>query len=388
MVDRQQRVFGNIRRLSSGRYQARYTGPDTVRHTAPTTFMAKMDAEAWLVNEERLISRDEWTPPAERQAQEEAERARKVLTFATFADRVISARAKRNTRPLRPSTVDNYNKLLRLALLPTFGPLPLERITPQLVAEWYALLPDTPTQNGNAYNLLHSIMSDAESQELIRRNPCRLKHAGKPAPKRVSGALTMAELAAYLEAAPERYRMLFLLAGWCGLRSGEVRALRHRDLDVKEGVVHVQQTVTRIYGDRNTREWVFGPPKTKAGIRTVAIPPHLLDAVRGWLATQKPRSKDSLLFPAVDGSSPINDSVLREAHKQAAKAIGRPTLTVHDLRRTAATMAAQAGSTTAELMRLLGHTTVNVAMLYQVPTAERDKERARRISEAARSQGL
>lgn len=61
---------------------------------------------------------------------------------------------------------------------------------------------------------------------------------------------------------------------------------------------------------------------------------------------------------------------------------------MHDLRRTAATMAAQAGSTTAELMRLLGHTTVNVAMLYQVPTAERDKERARRISEAARSQGL
>ena len=84
----------------------------------------------------------------------------------------------------------------------------------------------------------------------------------------------------------------------------------------------------------------------------------------------------------------MDDSALRTAHKRAAAAIGRGSLTVHDLRRTAATLAAEGGATTAELMRLLGHTTVGVAMLYQVPEHARDRARAeartRRIEQACR----
>jgi hypothetical protein len=58
------RGWGWIRRLPSEKWQASYVGPDTVRHTAPTTFTAKMDGERWLSDERRLIERDEWTPPA------------------------------------------------------------------------------------------------------------------------------------------------------------------------------------------------------------------------------------------------------------------------------------------------------------------------------------
>lgn len=45
---RQRRSFGWLRRLPSGRWQASYTGPDTMRHYAPSTFTAKLDAEACL----------------------------------------------------------------------------------------------------------------------------------------------------------------------------------------------------------------------------------------------------------------------------------------------------------------------------------------------------
>ncbi len=384
------RQWGIIEKLPSSRYRARYLGPDDRRHTAPNTFVAKIDAEAWLAAEDRLLARGEWTPPRERakKAAQEAQRRTEPLTLATYAERVLTARSRRNVRPLRPSTLDNYRKLLRLTILPTLGRRPLTDINPDDVSAWHAGLPDNPTQNGNAYNLLNSILADAEDEGLIERNPCRLKHAGKPTPRRQGEALTMAELVAYLDAAPERHRMPLLLAGWCGLRSGEVRALRRRDLDLDVGVVHVRQTVNRIYADAHSRQWVFGPPKTRAGVRTVAIPPHLIELVKAWATSLPERGPDALLFPAGDGSSPLNDSVLRDAHKTAAAVIERPTLTVHDLRRTAATMAAQSGSTTAELMRLLGHTTVNVAMIYQVPTEERDRERARRLSDAARTQGL
>jgi len=42
------RGFGQITRLLSGRYRARYTGPDTKLHNAPTTFDSKLEAEALL----------------------------------------------------------------------------------------------------------------------------------------------------------------------------------------------------------------------------------------------------------------------------------------------------------------------------------------------------
>ena len=45
---RAKRTFGEISRLPSGRYRARYRGPDGERHTAPVTFLSRMDAETWL----------------------------------------------------------------------------------------------------------------------------------------------------------------------------------------------------------------------------------------------------------------------------------------------------------------------------------------------------
>lgn len=57
------RSFGRIAKLPSKRYRARYTGPDACLHNAPTTFDSRMDAEAWLADERRLIASGAWTPP-------------------------------------------------------------------------------------------------------------------------------------------------------------------------------------------------------------------------------------------------------------------------------------------------------------------------------------
>jgi hypothetical protein len=60
-VARSKRSFGGIRRLPSGRYQANYTGPDAQLHNAPHTFETREDAEAWLTDVRRQISRGEWS---------------------------------------------------------------------------------------------------------------------------------------------------------------------------------------------------------------------------------------------------------------------------------------------------------------------------------------
>ena len=62
------RSFGRLRRGRSKRWQAAYIGPDNALHYAPVTFVAKIDAEAWLAEERRLISVGAWTPPAHRDA--------------------------------------------------------------------------------------------------------------------------------------------------------------------------------------------------------------------------------------------------------------------------------------------------------------------------------
>lgn len=358
------RTFGEISTLASGRYRARYRGPDGRRHSAPVTFLSRLDAEVWLATEDRRIGSGQWKPPTTTPPAE--------LTFDQYAKTSIGR------RKLRPGTEALYQKLLRLAILPTFGDLDLKQITTAQVTAWYTSMATTPTQQANAYGLFKSIMKDAVDEELIDRNPARVKGGTQKRAAHDIEILTIDQLQRYIAALPAARRVPLLLAGWCGLRSGEVRGLRVRDLDLPAGVVHVRQAVVRLRG-----QLIIQPPKTTAGVRDVAIPPHLLPALRKWMTSQKNRDPNALLFPAGDAVRPLNDSVLRDAHYKARKAIGMPKLTIHDLRHTSATLAAQQGATIAELQARIGHTTPNMALRYQHVAANRDKALAARISKMA-----
>ncbi len=143
------RGFGEVSALPSGRFRARYTGPDGNRHSAPITFVARIDAEGWLVDQERMISRGDWKPPA-RQVREVP------LLLGEYAAVVVGRRR------LRPATVALYAKLLRLTILPTWADRPLGDITAAEISAWYAGMRKTPTHQANAYRLLKSRL-DAES---------------------------------------------------------------------------------------------------------------------------------------------------------------------------------------------------------------------------------
>jgi integrase len=368
------RAFGTIRKLPSARWQASYIGPDSRRHVGWSTYLVKADAEVWLRDEEILIDRAQWTPPARRLPVEQVD----GMTLREYATANLRRRATRARKPIRPTTTDLYWKLLDLAILPTLGGKPLIDINAADVQRWHDSLPaNTPTQNGSAYQLLRSLMADALEDEMIERNPVKIKGAGKPAPKRTGQALNIGELGAYTAAA-HHHALPLLLCAWCSLRSGEVRGLRRCDVADDATALRVEQIVTKV-GRGGIRTWNVGPPKTAAGKRRAAVPPHLQPLLRAWLDAYT-GAPTGLLFPAVDGSSPVDEGVLRRAHKEAASAIGRPALTLHDLRRTGATLAGQSGATTKELMSRLGHTQPGVAMIYQVADAERDDQVARRMS--------
>lgn len=109
------RSFGQLRRLPSRRWQAFYTGPDMALHYAPSTFETKMDAEAWLVDERRIIASGAWVAPAERHHQQVTSRTLDSYAAAWLAD-----------RQLKPRTREHYQALLDKHILPTLGDKPLK----------------------------------------------------------------------------------------------------------------------------------------------------------------------------------------------------------------------------------------------------------------------
>ncbi|MCB2175598.1 MAG: site-specific integrase [Actinomycetales bacterium] len=363
----ERRGFGYIRRLPSKRYQASYIGPDTARHSAPHTFEAKGDAEAWLAEERRACESPQWVAPKDRAALAEA---RRPVTVGEYAESWIVR------RDLRPRTRAHYRSMLDRFILPRFADRPLAAVTPREVAEWHhALAQQTgPTYRAHAYSLLRTLYRAAIAEDEAATSPCRVPGAGQSKRVRKIEPATLAELEALTKAMPERLRAMVLLMAWCALRFGEATELRRKDVDLTNGVLHVRRGVVRVDGER-----IVGETKTEAGRRDVAVPPHLIPVLRDHLATHAAWGRDGLLFPARDGGNLPHSTFLDHFH-DAASAAGRPDLTPHMLRHTGAVLAAQTGATLAELMARLGHTTPAAAMRYQHAAQGRDAQIAAALS--------
>lgn len=160
------RRFGRIRKLPSGRYQARYLGPDGIDRPAPETFRTKTEAEKWLVDKEAEINRDDWINPDSGR-----------ISVADYGRAWIAERPK-----LRPKTVHLYGGLLARHIEPHLGYLAVNEVKDPHIRRWRKQLLDAGVGEATvarAYQLLKSIFNTAVEDDLIRRNPCRIKRRGE-----------------------------------------------------------------------------------------------------------------------------------------------------------------------------------------------------------------
>jgi integrase len=271
------RRFGRLRKLPSGRWQARYSLPDGRELSAPDTFVTKTAAERWLATIETDLGRGQWVDPAKGQG-----------TLAEYSTHWLLARPD-----LKIRTRELYAWLLEKYVVPQLGHVPLSKITPTVVRGWHADLVRTakPTPARQAYSLLRAMLNTAVADELLQRNPCTVRGAGVSHAGERSVA-TIAQVNALAEAVPPRYRMLILLAAWSGARWGELVALDRDSLDLERGVM----TIDRQYVELRDGSLVLDTPKTAAGVRTVHIPPHLIPELRAHLdAWTTPAS--TVIFP-------------------------------------------------------------------------------------------
>lgn len=349
------RTFGALRRLPSGRWQARYRADDGQLRTAPATFTHRADAERFLAQMDLDRARGGWVDPDAG-----------AVPLATYVEQWLEERPE----PLRPRTVELYRGLLRLHILPTFGRVHLNRITSASVRSWHASLRQAGVGDSTvakAYRLLKGVLNTAVEDDLIGRNPCRLRHAGaeRPDERRPPSLAEVDAVAAAIEA---RFRLLVLLAAWSGLRYGELAGLSRQRIDPLHGVIHVREQLVQTADGRR----FLAPPKTTAGVRSVAIPPHLWPDVEAHLGTFVDGSPTALLFAGPKGA-PLDRSNFRRIWHQALRDAGVPSYRFHDLRHLAATLAAVSGATTRELMARMGHSSPRAAMIYQHATGDRDR---------------
>jgi integrase len=181
------------------------------------------------------------------------------------------------------------------------------------------------------------------------------------------------EVWALAAAIEPRYRSLLLTAAFVGLRWGELLGLRREDIDLISRVVHVSRQTIEVNGRLQD-----GPPKSAAGVRSVAMPPVLVAELEAHLERYVALGAEARVFVGPKGATPRRANFAPLWSSARAK-IGRPDLHLHDLRHYANVTAASAGASTRELMNRLGHASPAAALRYQHATAERDQVIAERM---------
>jgi integrase len=288
--------------------------------------------------------------------------------FADYARSWLDTRRVKGW-PLAPKTLELYGLLLRVHIGPTFANHQLSAITPEAVRRWHAKVSsDSGAMSAaKSYRLLRAILSTAVADGLIQANPCRVRGAGteRSVERPIVGPELVLELA---DAMTARFRAIVLLAGFGGLRLGELLALRRRHVDLAAGTVTVEEQMVSL--DRGRR--LLTEPKTEAGRRVVALPQLVLDSLAEHLDGIG-EDANSLLFPT-EGGGLLPTTTFYKHWRRARHQVGHDELHLHDLRHAAGTLAAWTGATERELMARLGHANPAASRRYQ--HAARDRDRA------------
>jgi integrase len=316
-------------------YRARYIDP-TGRERS-RSFSRKVDAERFLTTVESGKLQGTWTDPA-----------RGKVTFAAWLETWWTTAAD-----LRPSTRARDRSYFNSLILPRFGAAPLAAITQPSVQAWVAdllargLAAETVVK---AYQLLGRTMTAAVNADMLARSPCRAVRLPK-IERQEMRFLTPAEVARLADAIGPRYRALVLLAAYGGLRIGELAGLRRSRVNLLRGTVDVAEIVVEVKG-----KLFIGPPKTRAGRRTIGLPQAVVDELATHLGPLG--SADAHVFTSDKGGILRTSNFRAKVWLPAVRAAGLAPLRPHDLRHTAVALWIAAGANPKEVSVRAGHTSV------------------------------
>jgi integrase len=322
--------MSSISKIPTGAWRARYrdaTGKEHARH-----FERKVDAQRWLDSVTTAVQTGSYVDPG-----------RAKTTVGALAEQWLAGKIN-----LRPTTRARYESALSVHVLPRWGAVPLIRVEHGDVQGWLAELAASGQSGASvrkAHGVLLGVLTLAVRDRRLPANPATGMNLPALNEKRRK-YLTGVQVQQLAEAA-EPGRLVVLTLAYCGLRWSEVAALKVDRLDLMRRRLNITEAVTEVNG--GVLAW--GPTKSHEA-RSVPIPRFLAAELTELVAG---RSADDLLFPASGGGVLRNRNARRDWFDPAARAIGVPGLTPHELRHTAASLAVSAGANVKAVQRMLGH---------------------------------
>ena len=325
------RQFGSVRRLPSGRWQARYRNVTGQLVTAPRTFPTKTDAGRY-----------------------ESQLRLHIL----------------------PPLVDG---------LPALGDVALADLTPELVRAWYSALTGVRGQSAaaTAYVRLRQVLNQAVNDDRLVTNPCRIEGA--------AGRCTRSN-ASHLWRSCTSWPAWSTSATARSSSPPASPASAKASCSASGVATSICSTPRSRFG-ANGSAWASGEiiedgPKSEAGRRSVALSLPLVAELERHLSVFTASGGDAYVFTSATGE-PLERSNFRgRVWVPATRAAGLEGLRFHDLRHTAGTLAARTGATRKELMARLGHASPRAAMVYQHAAADRDRLIADRLGAMVTEAGL
>ncbi|MGQ4479624.1 tyrosine-type recombinase/integrase [Streptomyces sp. SAS_276] len=300
------------------------------------------------------------------------------VNFRVYAEKWVEE------RELAVRTEDLYKHLLRLYILPAFGTLDLDEITAPRVREWLAerlRTTQAKTTVAKAYRLLKGILETAVDDDLITRNPCRIKGAGKEsaAERRIA---TVAQVDALANAIGIRWRLMVYLGAYGPMRPEELAGLRRRDVNPDALVIRVRVAEP----ERTNGKRAPGETKSDAGVRAVVLPAFLHKDVKQHLAWFAEKGPDGLVFVGEKGA-PFRRTSFGRKWRRARTVVGLPDgFRFYDLRHTGHTLATRSGATLKDTMVRAGQSSEKAALIYQHSDHERQRDLAAGLDDMVRAE--
>jgi integrase len=256
------------------------------------------------------------------------------ITLATVYQSWLTSRLD-----LSPKARRGYEDIWRLRIEPRFGRWSVGKIDHQSIQKWVNEMAESGV-SPRTLRWIHSVLKmsldhAAAEGQLLGRNPAaRTKFP--PLRPTTHTYLTTAEVAS-LTLVCGRQGDVVSLRAYTGMRFGELTGLNVEDVDLKARRIRVRRSITQVGGKLDE-----GNPKSSAGRRSIPIPERLIPILTTRLAGRGPGE------PAI--TSPLGSRLGLENWKRSVKwrqaivKIGRPTLRMHDLRHTYASLARRAGA--------------------------------------------
>lgn len=345
------------KRTSAGTWQVRYRDPSGRQRSK--TFRTRKLADKWQAQALADIERGEFRDPKLGR-----------MTVEEWSQSWLAS-----AHNLRPKSLRAYRHSLS-HILPVLGGLRLGRVTSEDIDAYLTARLATgtaPSSVHREYRAMVRLFNVAVQRGHLLRSPMVAISAPRvpPSEMRFLDAAELERLAATIdrlveprpgEAGDRRkgrrsqgpaYSSLILVAGWGGLRWGELAALRSDRVDAEAGRVHVVEQAD-LTGK------ILSAPKTRAGSRWVTLPAGVMPAVLGRVEAS---AGGGLLWGSARGGPLVHSNWVSRYFKPAVVAAGLdPAFRAHDLRHTACALAIKAGCHPKALQARMGHSSIQVTL--------------------------